>query len=113
MPSAHSSFAVMPFSPRRFCTPDEQPRITKATGSTHNAATAMRQSKKNRLSAISVVEIREPISSGIQWEDAVSNRSQSLMMALVRSVKSRLPKKDSGSWRSFSAREIRRTPLSL
>ena len=42
-----------------------------------------------------------------------SNTSQSAMMVLVRSARSRLPKKDRGSFRSRSARVRRRVPLSL
>ena len=60
-----------------------------------------------------VVAITEPISSGIQWEEAVSKVAQSFIMALVRSVRSRCPKKDNGSLRICSARESLRMPLSL
>ena len=86
--------------------------MAKETGSTQRAARAMRQSKKNRLIAMSTVKIIDPKNSGIQCENAVSNVAQSDMMVVVRSARSFLPKKDSGSLRSFSAREILRTALS-
>ena len=73
----------------------------------------MRQSKKNKPTAMMVVEIRDAISSGIQCEDAVSSVAQSAIIVLVRSDKSFFPKKERGSLRNFSARVIRRTPLSL
>ena len=82
------------------------------TGITHSAASAMRQSKASRLTAISTVEINEPNRPGIKWEQVFSSTSQSAMMVLVRSARSRLPKKDRGSLRSRSARFRRRTPLS-
>lgn len=83
------------------------------TGSTHKEARASRQSKKKRDMAIIVVEMMEPTSSGIQCEEAVSILAQSSMTAFVRSARSRLPKKDKGSFRRCSARDTRRTPLSL
>jgi len=83
------------------------------TGMTHSAASAMRQSKANRLTAISTVEIREPKRPGMKCEQVFSSTSQSDMMVLVRSAKSRLPKKDRGSFRRRSAKLSRRTPLSL
>ena len=83
------------------------------TGMTHNAARAIRPSKANRLRAMSTVEMREPNRPGMKWEQSFSNTSQSAMMVLVRSARSRLPKKDRGSLRSRSARVRRRVPLSL
>ena len=83
------------------------------TGMTHNAARAIRPSKANRLRAMSTVEMREPNRPGMKWEQSFSNISQSAMMVLVRSARSRLPKKDRGSLRSRSARVRRRVPLSL
>lgn len=58
------------------------------------------------------VEIIEPISSGIQCDDAVSNKEQSAIIVLVKSDKSFFPKKERGSLRNFSASDIRLTPLS-
>ena len=83
------------------------------TGITHSAASAMRQSNRNSPRAMSTVEIREPNRPGMKWEQVFSSTSQSAMMVLVRSAKSRLPKKDRGSFRSCSARVSRRMPLSL
>ena len=83
------------------------------TGMTHRAASAIRQSKTNSPTEISTVEISEPKIPGIKWEQTFSSTSQSAMMVLVRSARSRLPKKDSGSFRSRSARVSRRMPLSL
>ena len=80
---------------------------------THRAASAIRHSKANRLRAMSTVEMREPNRPGMKWEQSFSNTSQSAMMVLVRSARSRLPKKDRGSFRSRSARVRRRVPLSL
>ena len=80
---------------------------------THRAASAIRPSKANRLRAMSTVEMREPNRPGMKWEQFFSNTSQSAMMVLVRSARSRLPKKDRGSLRSRSARVRRRVPLSL
>ena len=67
----------------------------------------------NKQTATMTVEIMEPKNSGIQCEKDCSSVVQSAMMVVVRSDKSRLPKKDSGSLRSFSASEMRRTELSL
>ena len=83
------------------------------TGMTHRAASAIRHSKANRLRAMSAVEMREPNRPGMKWEQSFSSTSQSAMMVLVRSARSRLPKKDKGSLRSRSARVRRRVPLSL
>ena len=80
---------------------------------THRAASAIRPSKANRLRAMSTVEMREPNRPGMKWEQFFSSTSQSAMMVLVRSARSRLPKKDRGSLRSHSARVRRRVPLSL
>ena len=112
MPSAHAIFSSIWRLPRFLWTLPEHATIRKETGSTHNAAIAILQSKKNKLSATNAVEIQAPNSSGIQCEDAVSSVAQSAMIVLVRSDKSFFPKKDSGILRSFSARLIRRTPLS-
>ncbi len=46
---------------------------------------------------MSTVEMREPNRPGMKWEQSFSNTSQSAMMVLVRSARSRLPKKDKGS----------------
>ena len=46
--------------------------MIKATGSTQREAIAIFQLKKNSMRAVMVVAITEPISSGIQWEEAVS-----------------------------------------
>lgn len=83
------------------------------TGITHSAASAMRQSKAKRSRAMSTVEIREPNRPGMKWEQVFSSTSQSAMMVLVRSARSRLPKKASGSFRKRSASARRRLPLSL
>ena len=85
--------------------------MRKDTGSTHNAAIAIFQFRKKVPMAISVVEMQEPASSGMKWEEAVSMAAQSAMV-LVRSDRSFFPKKDNGSFRSCSARAILRTPLS-
>ena len=82
-------------------------------GSTQSAARAILQSKKNKLIAIIVVDISEPISSGIQCEDAVSSVAQSAIIVLVRSDKSFLPKNERGIFLNFSARAILLIPLSL
>ena len=47
------------------------------------------------------VEMKEPTSSGIQWEHAVSSVAPSAMITLVRSARSFFPKKDNGKRRSF------------
>ena len=44
--------------------------------------------------------MREPNRPGMKWEQSFSSTSQSAMMVLVRSARSRLPKKDRGSFRS-------------
>ena len=87
--------------------------MSSDTGSTQSAASAMRQSKTKRHTAMMQVEIIEPKNSGIQCEKACSSFVQSAMMVVVRSERSRLPKKESGSFRSFSASAMRRTELSL
>ena len=87
--------------------------MAKATGSTHSAASAMRQSNTIRLMEIKIVEIMEPASSGMKWEKLCSKKVQSAMIVLVRSAKSFFPKKDSGIFRSRSASVILRTPLSV
>ncbi len=86
--------------------------MAKETGRTHRAAIAMRQSKENSPIAIRRVEMMEPASSGIKWEKLCSKKVQSAMMVLVKSARSFLPKKESGIFRSCSARVMRRTPLS-
>ena len=68
--------------------------MAKATGNTHSAASAMRQSNTKRLMEIKTVEIMEPASSGIKWEKLCSKKVQSAMMVLVRSARSFFPKKD-------------------
>ena len=65
------------------------------------------------VSPFHTVESREPNRAGMKWEQSFSSTSQSAMMVLVRSARSRLPKKDRGSLRSRSARVKRRVPLSL
>ena len=56
---------------------------------------AIFQLKKNSARAVMVVAITEPISSGIQWEDAVSNVAQSLIMGIGQDpVRSRWLKND-------------------
>ena len=86
--------------------------MANATGITHTAASAILQSKKNSPITISVVDINAPTSSGIQCELAVSINAQSDMIVFVRSARSFLPKNESGSFLSFSASVLRRTPLS-
>ena len=102
----------MVFSCTLFITFFEESTMMNATGITHTAAIAIFQLKKNRLITTMAVDISDPTSSGIQWEDAVSMMAQSLIMVLVRSARSFLPKKESGIFRSFSARVRRLTPLS-
>ena len=55
----------------------------------------------------------DPASSGMKWEKLCSRKVQSAIMVLVRSARSFFPKKDSGIFRSRSAKVIRRTPLSV
>ena len=61
-------------------------------GSTHSAASAIRQSITNRLTATIKVDMVEPTSSGIKWENAVSKKAQSAISVLVRSARSFFPK---------------------
>ena len=112
MPSAQAILASMAFWFSRSCTRAEPPTMAKATGSTHRAARASRQSNASRPRAISRVERMDPASSGMKWEKLCSRKVQSAMMVLVRSARSFLPKKDRGILRSCSASVIRRTPLS-
>ena len=112
IPSAQSIFRLICFCPILLWILPEHPTIKKDTGSTQSAASAIRQSKKKRLTATSAVETHAPISSGIKWEDAVSMVAQSAMIVLVRSDRSFFPKNDNGILRIFSASVIRRTPLS-
>ena len=70
-------------------------------------------SATDAMPSLSTMESREPNRPGMKWEQSFSNTSQSAMMVLVRSARSRLPKKDRGSLRSRSARVRRRVPLSL
>ena len=91
----------------------EQPTIMSAIGSTHRAASAILQSKKKRLMAISTVEIIAPKNCGITCEKLCSSTVQSPSIVEVRSAKSFFPKKDSGSVRSFSAILILLCSLSL
>lgn len=60
---------------------------------THTAAKAIFQLKKNKAITIIVIEIIEPISSGIQCELAVSINAQPDIMVFVKSDKSFLLKK--------------------
>ena len=113
IPSAQAIFTSIAFWLSRSCTFAEKPTIAKATGNTHSAANAMRQSNTKRLMEIKTVEMMEPASSGMKWEKLCSKKVQSAMMVLVRSAKSFFPKKDSGIFRSRSASVILRTPLSV
>ena len=79
---------------------------------TQSAASAILGSNKNIPSEIRTVEISEPKSPGMKCEQVFSSTSQSDIIVLVRSARSRLPKKDSGSLRRRSARLRRRFPLS-
>ena len=72
----------------------------------------MRQSKIKMPTAIRSVETMEPINSGTQWDKPLSKDAQSDIITLVKSDKSFFPKKDSGIFRSFSARVSLLTPLS-
>ncbi len=112
MPSAQAILASMAFWFSFSCTLAEPATMAKDTGSTHRAARAMRQSMQNSPAATRVVEQMAPASSGTKWEKLCSRKVQSAMMVLVRSARSFLPKKDRGSFRSRSARVMRRTPLS-
>ena len=86
--------------------------MKKEIGTTHTAARAILQSKKNKLITMMTVDIMAPTSSGSQCEDAVSIIAQSVIIVLVRSAKSFFPKKESGILLSFSARLRLLTPLS-
>ena len=86
--------------------------MAKEMGSTHSAASAMRQSKAKRPMATSVVETMAPASSGMKWEKLCSRNVQSAMIVLVKSARSFFPKKERGILRSRSASAMRRTPLS-
>ena len=81
-------------------------------GSTHSAAIAILQSKKNSPIATNAVDMHAPTSSGIKCDDAVSICAQSAIIVLVRSDKSFFPKNESGIFLNFSASVIRLTPLS-
>ena len=82
------------------------------TGITHSDDSAMRQSKANSPSEIRIVEISEPNRPGMKCEQVFSSTSQSAMIVLVRSARSRFPKKDSGNFRNRSASASLRLPLS-
>ena len=112
MPSAHAILTSMAFWFILSCTFADRATMAKDTGSTHNAARAMRQSKKNIPIDTRVVDIIDPKSSGIKCEKLCSKNVQSAMIVLVRSARSFLPKNDRGIFLSFSARVIRLTPLS-
>ena len=74
----------------------------------------MRQSKNKKSDApTKAVEITAPISSGIQWLEAVSIIAESAIIVCVRSERSFFEKNESGSLRSFSASVVRRIPLSV
>ena len=112
MPSEHAMDTSVTFSCRTRIIPADASIIPKETGSTHSEASAMRQSKAKSPAAIKRVEISEPINSGTQWDNPPSNVAQSAISTVVRSDRSFFPKKDRGIFRSFSARESLRTPLS-
>ena len=61
---------------------------------------------------ITSVEPMEANSWGTEWENIWSRLEQSAIMVEVRSLRSRFPKKDSGSLRSVSAKLTRRLALS-
>ena len=113
MPSSQLSLAAMDFAESFFCTPAARPTMQNATGSTHTDASAMRQLNINSESAISVVDIIAPMSGQIWCDWLVSSTAQSFMIAEVRSARSFFPKNESGILRSFSARPILRTPVSI
>lgn len=61
-----------------FSAPEQLITIRKATGITQKLESAIRQSKKKkRLIPTRLVDIIAPISSGIQWLEAVSIEAQS------------------------------------
>ena len=77
----------------RFCNPEEVATTRKATGITQKLDRASLQSNAtNKLIPTIVTDNTDPISSGIQWLDAVSICAQSDMIFVVRSLKSFLPK---------------------
>ena len=112
MPSEHAMDTSITFSWRIRIMPAVARMMPKETGSTHREARAMHQSKTKSPAAIKRVEISEPINSGTQWDNPPSNVAQSVIRTVVRSDRSFFPKKDRGIFRSFSARESLRTPLS-
>ncbi len=92
MPSAHAILAFIAFCCIRSASLVEENTMPKETGSTQREASAILQSKKNRLTEINTVERMAPANGGIKWENAVSRKVQSAMMVLVRSARSFFPK---------------------
>ena len=112
MPSAQVSLAAIPFLPKALCRFAELPRMIKATGApkgsnSHFPVKEKQHEGGNGSGDHGTDQLRDPV------EEAVSKVAQSFIMALVRSVRSRCPKKDNGSLRICSARESLRMPLSL
>ncbi len=87
-------------------------RISRATGTGHSDAQASRQSKTSSMTATITVEMPVPKAWGMVWLNRRSWSAASFMITVVRSARSRLPKNDSGSTRSRSARPIRLRALS-
>ena len=112
IPSAQAIFTSMDLLLSFSCTLLENQTIANDTGSTHNDASAIRQSIIIRHTAMRLVEIIDPASSGIKCEKLCSRKVQSAMIVLVRSARSFLPKNESGSFLSLSASVTLRTPLS-
>ena len=92
-PSLNSSCAERFLRMARFCKPEEVATTRNAIGITQKLDRASRQSKAaNKLIPTMATDNTEPISSGIQWLDAVSICAQSDIILVVRSLKSFFPK---------------------
>ena len=85
----------------------------KDMGTTHSTASPIRQSAAIRHTPMIAVDRKAPMSSGIKWENAFSINALSAIMVVVKSARSRFPKKDMGRVLSLSARRIRILALSV
>ena len=109
-----ASFMAWFFLTALFSAPEQVTTMRNATGITQKLASTILQSKNiNMLTPTRLTEAIAPISSGIQWLDAVSIIAQSPMILVVRSAIFFFPKYESGSFLSFSAMVVLLTPLSL
>ena len=112
MPSASTRAAAFFFRVAAVCRRVVARSTITATGTGHRDAKASRQSKTSSITATMAVDAPVPNSWGIVWLNRRSWSAVSFMTTLVRSARSRFPKKDRGKTLNRSAKPMRLRALS-